>query len=133
VNDSAIRLINEVFLLWCLEVIWVVDVWLMRVRWLERRRYDLYLLVVLVCMVRWVLSGAVVVWLWEVVLICVGDNSWVVGGLCPGHPVPCSLRFRAVPHRVRAVFAVKYAEKPAWLLCPSSTPTKHAIAVALGG
>jgi hypothetical protein len=56
-------------------VIWVVDVWLMRVRRLERRRYDLYLLVVLVCVVRWVLSGAVVVWLWEVVLICVGENS----------------------------------------------------------
>jgi hypothetical protein len=47
----------------------------MRVRRLERRRYDLYLLVVLVCVVRWVLSGAVVVWLWEVVLICVGENS----------------------------------------------------------
>jgi hypothetical protein len=90
-----------------LGVIWVVDVWLMRVRRLERRRYDLYLLVVLVCVVRWMLSGAIVVWLWEVVLICVGDNSWVVGGLRPGHPVPGGLRFRAVPRRVRAVFAVK--------------------------
>jgi hypothetical protein len=99
VNDSARRLISEVFLLWCLGVIWVVDVWLMRVRRLERRRYDLYLLVVLVC--------AVVVWFWEVVLICVGDKSWVVGGLRPGHPVPGGLRFRAVPRRVRAVFTVK--------------------------
>jgi hypothetical protein len=90
-----------------LGVIWVVDVWLMRVRRLERRRYDLYLLVVLVCVVRWVLSGAVVVWLGEVVLICVGDNSWVVGGLRPGHPVPGGLRFPAVPRRVRAVFTVK--------------------------
>jgi hypothetical protein len=107
VNDSAIRLISKVFLLWCLGVIWVVDVWLMRERRLERRRYDLYLLVVLVCVVRWVLSGAVVVWLWEVVLICVGDNSWVVGGLRPGHPVPGGLHFRAVPRRVRAVFTVK--------------------------
>ena len=71
----------------------VVDVWLMRVRRRERRWYDLYLLVVLVCVVRWMLSGAVVVWLWEVVLICVGDNSWVVNGLRLGHPVPGGLRF----------------------------------------
>jgi hypothetical protein len=91
VNYSVIQLISEVFLLWCLGVIWVVDVWLMRVQRLERRRYDLYLLVVLVCVVRWVLSGAVVVWLWEVVLICVSDNSWVVGGLHSGHPVPGGL------------------------------------------
>jgi hypothetical protein len=80
-----------------LGVIWVVAVWLLRVRRLERRWYDLYLLVVLVCVVRWMLSGAVVVWLWEVVLICVGDNSWVVGGLRPGHSVPGSLRFWVVP------------------------------------
>jgi hypothetical protein len=79
VNDSAIRLISEVFLFWCLGVIWVVDVWLMRVWRREWGWYDLYLLVVLVCMVRWMLSGVVVVWLWEVVLICVRDNSWVVG------------------------------------------------------
>jgi hypothetical protein len=46
-------------------------------RW-EWGRYDLYLLVVLVCVVRWMLSGAVVVWLWGL-LICVCDNSWVVG------------------------------------------------------
>jgi hypothetical protein len=107
VNDSTIRLISEVFLLWCLGVIWVVDVWLMRARRLERRRYYLYLLVVLVCVVRWMLSGAVVVWLWEVVLICVGNNSWVVDGLRPGHPVPGGLCFWAVPRRVRTVFTVK--------------------------
>jgi hypothetical protein len=133
VNDSAIRLISEVFLLWCLGVIWVVDVWLMRVRGLERRWYDLYLLVVLICVVRWMLSGAVVVWLWEVVLICMGDNSWVVGGLCSGYPVPGGLRFRAVPRRVRTVFTVKQAVKFARLLRPSSTPTTRAIAAALGG
>jgi hypothetical protein len=52
-------------------VIWVVDVWLMRVRRREWRWYDLYLLMMLVCVVRWMLSGVVVVWLWEVVLICV--------------------------------------------------------------
>jgi hypothetical protein len=79
VNDSAIRLISEVFLFWFLGVILVVDVWLMRVRRREWRWYDLYLLVVLVCVVRWMLSRAVVVWLWEVVLICVHDNSWIVG------------------------------------------------------
>jgi hypothetical protein len=45
VNDSAIRLIDEVFLLWGLGV---VDVLLLRVwRW-GWGRYDLYLLVVLV-------------------------------------------------------------------------------------
>jgi hypothetical protein len=56
----------------------VVDVLLLRVwRW-EWGRYDLYLLVVLVCVVRWMLGGAVVVWLREL-LICVCDNPRVVG------------------------------------------------------
>jgi hypothetical protein len=131
VNDSAIRLISEVFLFWCLGVIWVVDVWLMRVRRREWGWYDLYLRVVLVCVVRWMLSGAVVVWLWEV-LISVRDNSWVVGWLRPRHPVPGGLRFRAVP-RWRAVIAVKQAVKSARLLRPSSAPTTSAIAAALGG
>jgi hypothetical protein len=81
VDDSAIRLISEVFLFWCLGVVWVVDVWLMRVRRREWGWYDLYLLVVLVCVVRWMLGGVMVVWLWEVVLMCVRDNSWVVGWL----------------------------------------------------
>jgi hypothetical protein len=114
-------------------MIWVVDVWLM---WVRRRKwgwYDLYLLVVLVCVVRWVLSGAVVVWLWEVVLICVRNNSWVVGWLRPRHPIPGGLHFRAVPHWVRAVFTVKQAVKSVWLLRPSSVPTTSAIAAALGG
>jgi hypothetical protein len=75
----------------------------------------------------------VVVWLWEVVLICVGDNSWVVGGLCSGDPVPGGLCFRAVPCWVRAVFAVKQAVKSTRLLRPSSAPTTRAIAAALGG
>jgi hypothetical protein len=133
VNDSAIWLISEVFLFWCLGVIWVVDVWLMRVRRREWRWYDLYLLVVLVCLVRWMLSGAVVVWLWEVVLICVRDNSWVVGWLRPRHHVPGGLRFWAIPRWVRVVFAVKQAVKSAWLLSQSSALTTSAIAVALGG
>jgi hypothetical protein len=121
VNDPAIRLISEVFLLWCLGVIWVVDVWLMWVRRLELRWYDLYLLVVLICVVRWMLSGAVVVWLWEVVLICMGDNSWVVGGLCSGHPVPGGLRFW-VPRRVRAVFTVKTGSKICTAVVPVLDP-----------
>jgi hypothetical protein len=133
VNDSTIRLISEVFLFWCLGVIWVVDVWLMRVRRREWGWYDLHLLVVLVCLVRWMLSEAVVVWLWEVMLRCVRDNSWVVGWLCPRHPVPGGLRFRAVPRWVRAVFTMKQAVESAWLLRPSTAPTTSTIVVALGG
>jgi hypothetical protein len=87
----------------------------------------------LVCVVRWMLSGAVVVWLWEVVLICVHDNSWVVGWLCPRHPVPGGLRLWAIPRWVRAVFTVKQAVKSARLLRPPSAPTMSAIAEALGG
>ena len=49
VNDSAIRLIGEIFLFWCLGVILVVWVWLIRRR--EWGWYDLYLLVVLICVV----------------------------------------------------------------------------------
>jgi hypothetical protein len=79
------------------------------------------------------LSGAVVVWLWEVVLICVRDNSWVVCWLRPRHPASGGLCFRAVPHWVRAVFTVKQAVKSARLLRPSSAPTMSAIAAALGG
>jgi hypothetical protein len=63
----------------------------------------------------------VVVWLWVVVLICVCDNSLVVGGLCPRHPVPGGLRFRVIPRWVRAVFAVKQAVISARLLRPSES------------
>jgi hypothetical protein len=49
VDDSAIRLIGEVFLFWCLGVILVVWVRLMRRQ--ERGWYNLYLLVVLICVV----------------------------------------------------------------------------------
>jgi hypothetical protein len=51
----------------------------------------------------------VVVWLWVVVLICVRDNPWVVGGLSSRHLVPGGLRFRAIPGWVHAVLAVKQA------------------------
>jgi hypothetical protein len=61
VDDFAIRLIGEVFLFWRLGVVWVVDVWLMQVRRRKWRWYDLYLMMVLVCVVRWMLGGAVVV------------------------------------------------------------------------
>jgi hypothetical protein len=95
-------------------------------------RHDLYLLVVLVCVVRWMLSGGVVVWLWEL-LICVRDNSWVVGWLRPRHPVSGGIRFRAVSCWVRAVFAVEQVVKSARLLRPSLAPTTSSIAAALVG
>jgi hypothetical protein len=110
----------------------VVDVLLLRVwRW-KWGRHDLYLLVVLVCVVRWMLSGGVVVWLWEL-LICVRDNSWVVGWLRPRHPVSGGIRFRAVSCWVRAVFAVEQVVKSARLLRPSLAPTTSSIAAALVG
>ena len=82
-NDSTIRLIGEVFLLWGMGVVDVLLLLVWRWGW---GRYDLYLLVVLVCVVRWMLSGVVVVWLWEL-LICVRDNSRVIGWLRPCHHV----------------------------------------------
>jgi hypothetical protein len=128
-NDSAIRLIGEVFLFWGLGV---VDVLLLRVwRW-QWGRYDLYLLVVLVCVVRWMLSGVVVVWLREL-LICVRDNSGVVDWLRPRHPVSGGLRLWAVPCRVREVFIVEQAVKYARLLRTSPAPTASSVSVALGG
>jgi hypothetical protein len=131
VDDSAIRLIGEVSLFWCLVVILVVWVRLMRRQ--ERRWYDLYLLVVLICVVGLMLGVAVVVWLWVVVLICVRDNSLVVGWLCSGHSVPGGLCFRAIPCWMRAVFTMKHALISAWLLRPSSAMASRAIAMALRG
>jgi hypothetical protein len=129
VNDSAIRLIGEVFLLWGLGVVVVVDVLLLGWGW---GRYDLYLLVMLVCVVRWVRSGAVVVWL-KGLLVCVRDNSRVVGWLRSCHPVSGCLRFWAVSCRVGAVFAVEQAVKSARLLRASSAPTASSVSAALGG
>jgi hypothetical protein len=79
------------------------------------------------------LGVAMVVWLWVVVLICVRGNSLVVGWLCPRHPVLGGLCFQAIPHWVRAVFAMKQAVKSARLLRPSLAPAMRAIAAALGG
>jgi hypothetical protein len=58
-NDSAIRLINEVLLLWGMGVVDVLLLLVWRWGW---GRYDLYFLVVLVCVVRWMWSGGVDVW-----------------------------------------------------------------------
>jgi hypothetical protein len=91
VDDSAIRLIGEVFLLWCWWVILVV--WVRVVRRRRRGWKNLYFLMVLICMVGWVLDVAVVVWLLMVVMICVRDNSLVIGWLCPRHPVLGGLCF----------------------------------------
>jgi hypothetical protein len=131
-NDSAIRLIGEVFLLWGLGVVGVVDVLLLLVwRW-GWGRYDLYLQVVLVCVVRWMRSGVVVVWL-RGLLICVRDNSRVVGWLRSCHPVSGGLRFWAVSCRVDAVFAVEQAVKSARLLRASLAPTTSSVSATLGG
>jgi hypothetical protein len=132
VNDFAIRLIGEVFLLWGLGVVVVVDILLLQVwRW-GGGRNDLYLLVVLVCVVRWMRSGAVVVWL-RGLLICVRDNSRVVGWLCLCHPVSSGLRLWAVSCGVHAVFVVEQAVKSVRLLCTSPAPTTSSVSAALGG
>jgi hypothetical protein len=129
-NDSTIRLIDEVLLLWGLGVVGVVDVLLLMVwGW---GRYDLHLLVVLVCVVRWKRSGAVVVWL-RGLLICVRDNSRIVGWLRPCHPVSGGLRLWAVSCGMRAVFAVEQAVKSAWLLRTPPAPTASSVSSALGG
>jgi hypothetical protein len=78
------------------------------------------------------LDVVVVVWLWVVVLICVRDNSLVVGWLCPRHPVPSGLCFRAIPCWVRVVFAMKQVVISARLLCPSLAPATRATVAALG-
>jgi hypothetical protein len=128
-NDSAIRLIGEVLLLW---VMGVVDVSLLLVwRW-EWGRYDLYFLVVLVRVVRWMRSGGVDVWR-RGLLICVRDNSRVVGWLCPCHPVSGGLRLWAISGLVGAVFAVEQAVKSARLLRTSPAPTASSVPAALGG
>jgi hypothetical protein len=102
---------------------------------MRRRRRgwdDLYFLMVWICVVGWVLDVAIVVWLWVVVMICVRDNSLVVGWLCSRHPVPGGLSYRAIPCWVCAILAVKQAVISARLMRPSPTPASRAIVVALG-
>jgi hypothetical protein len=131
VNDSAMRLIGEVFLLWCLGVILVEWVLVMR-RW-RRGWDDLYFLMVWICVVGWVLDVVIVVWLWVVVMICVRDNPFVVSWLCSRHLVPGGLCFRAIPCWVCAILAMKQVVISERLLRPSPAPSSRAIATALGG
>jgi hypothetical protein len=91
VDDSAIWLFGKVFLLWCLGMIMVVWIWVMPRR--RRRWENLHFLTVLVRVVGLVLDVLVVVRLLLVVVVCVRDDSLVVGWLCSGHPVPSGLRF----------------------------------------
>jgi hypothetical protein len=58
-NDSAIQLIGEVFLFWGVGVGDVLMLLVWRWGW---GRYDLYFLVVLVSVVRWMWGGGVDVW-----------------------------------------------------------------------
>jgi hypothetical protein len=128
-NDSTIRLIGEVFLFWG---VWVGDVLMLLVwRW-RWRRYDLYFLVVLVCVVQWMRSGGVDVG-WRGLLISVHDNSRVVGWLRPCHPVFGGLRFWAVFGLVGAVFAMEETVESARRLRTPPGPTASSISAALGG
>jgi hypothetical protein len=127
VDDSAIWLIGEVFLLWGIGDVLMLLVW-----WWGWRRYDLYFLMVLVSVVRWMRGGSVDIW-WRGLLVIVRDNSGVVGWLRPCHPLSGSLRFGAVLGLVGAVFAVEEAVESARRLCAPSAPTTSAISTALGG
>jgi hypothetical protein len=128
-NDSAIRLIGEVFLLWGMGVVDVLLLLVWRWGW---GRYDLYFLVVLVCVVRWMRGGGVDVW-WRVLLISVRDNSRVVGLLCPCHPIPGGLRLWAIFGLVGAVFAVEKTVESARRLHAPPALTACSISAALGG
>jgi hypothetical protein len=86
----------------------------------------------LVCVVRWVRSGAVVVWL-RGLLVCVRDNSRVVGWLRSCHPVSGCLRFWEVSCRVGAVFAVEMVVKSARLLRASPASTASSVFLGPGG
>jgi hypothetical protein len=84
-------------------------------------------------MCGWVDAGVVVVvWLLVVLVVCVHDNSLVVGWLCSRHPIPGGLCFRAISCWVCAILAMKQAVKSAWLLHPSPVLPSRAITAALG-
>jgi hypothetical protein len=127
VNDSAIWLIGEVFLLWSMGDVLMLLVW-----WWGWGRYDLYFLMVLVSVVRWMRGGGVDIW-WRGLLVSVCDNSGVVGWLRPCHPVSGGLRFWAVFGLVGAVFTVEEAVESVRRLRTPPTPTASSISVALGG
>ena len=85
-------------------------------------------------MCGWVDAGVVVVvWLLVLLVVCVRDNSLIVGWLCSRHPVPGGLCFRAISCWVCAILTMKQAVISAWLLRPSPTLASRAIAAALGG
>jgi hypothetical protein len=127
VDDSAIWLIGEVFLLWGMGDVLMLVVW-----WWGWRRYDLYFLMVLVSVVRWMRGGSVDIW-WRRLLVIVRDNSGVVGWLRSCHSLSGSLRFGAVFGLVGAVFAMEEAVESAQRLRTPSAPTTSAISAALGG
>ena len=126
-DDSAIWLVGEVFLLWGMGDVLVLLVW-----WWGWRRYDLYFLMVLVSVVRWTRGGSVDIW-WRGLLVIVRYNSGVVGWLRPCHSVSGGLRFGAVFGLVGAVFAVEKAVESARRLRTPPTPTASSISAALGG
>jgi hypothetical protein len=128
-NDSAIRLIGKVFLLGCVGVGDVLLLLVWRRGW---GTHDLYFLMVLVSVVRWMRGGGVDIW-WRVLLISVRDDPWVVGRLRPCHPVSGGLRFRAVFCLVGAVFAVEETVESARRLRASPAPTASSTSAALGG
>jgi hypothetical protein len=94
--------------------------------------YDLYFLMVLVSVVRWMRGGGVDVW-WRGLLVGVRDNSGVVGWLRPCHSVSGGFRFGAVFGLVGAVFAMEEAIESARQLRTPSTPTTSSISAALEG
>jgi hypothetical protein len=71
----------------------ILVVWILVMRRRVRGWNNLYFLMVLVCVVGWMLDMLVVVWLLLVVVVCVRDDSLVVGWLCSRHLVPGGLRF----------------------------------------
>ena len=111
-----------------LGVIMVVWIWVMR----RRRWKNLHFLTVLVRVVGWMLDVLVVVRL-LLVVVCVCDESLVVGRLCSGHPVTGGLRFWTVFGLVGAVFAVEEAVESARRLRTPPTPTASSVSAALGG
>jgi hypothetical protein len=111
----------------------ILVMWVQVMRRQRRGWNNLYFLMMLICVVGWMLDVAIVVWLLLVVVVCVRDNSLVVGWLCSRHLVPGGLCFRAISCSVCAILAVEQAVKSARLLRPSSAPPSHAITAALGG
>jgi hypothetical protein len=92
---------------------------------------DLYFLAMLVHVVGWVLDVVVIRLL--LMVVCVRDNSLVVGWLCSGHPVLCGLRFWTISCWVCAVFTVEQAVESVRLLRPSPASPSCDTAATLGG